>query len=181
MTPKPIAGIKTTSVRNFTNQCRRGQPKNIQMQIALPINPRTARPKPKYPLPWCSGGQNNSAKQRIPKSEIIETAGYNQTETESFGDASRNSVPAHFQQLSNWSSTFSLHFGHRHINALSMLPKNTGLRSSSPCSQKLCSLIPKYPAASRCVKVGSSHPATGGLSTGRCLFLKLGNAWHARH
>src|SRR4051812_41394563 len=90
------------------------------MQIALPTNPRTARPKPKYPLPWCGGGQNNSAKQRIPKSEIDETAGYNQTRIESFEGASRNSVPAHFQQLSNWSSMFSLHFGHRHINALSM-------------------------------------------------------------
>jgi hypothetical protein len=51
MTPKPIAGINNTSVKSFTNQWRTGQPKNIQVQITLTINPKTARPKPKHPRP----------------------------------------------------------------------------------------------------------------------------------
>ena len=47
MTPKPIAGIKKSSVKSLTNQCRSGQLMNVQMQIALTITPMTAPPKPK--------------------------------------------------------------------------------------------------------------------------------------
>ena len=89
MTPKAIPGISNSSVKIFTNQWRSGQTENIQMQIALPINPKTARPKPKYPPPLYGEGQKNSSKKLMPKSEITDTDGYNQTSTESFGSGSR--------------------------------------------------------------------------------------------